>query len=179
MGLKDKKRSQRQERDVAKTLGGNTVVASGAKWFADSDVRSDKFLVECKTTKHHYFNVTQALWEKILLEANRDHGRIPLMVIDLNHDSVRSEHRYVVFDVKSFDSLPQPYENSGKQIQKSYRIESTFLEECSAEMGQKVWGKLFCIMTSDEIKFRKVRHMLFYMEIEDFLKYYEAELKED
>ena len=51
-------RSNKQEREVAKIFGGKQVIASGSLWFADSDVRSDKYLIECKTTEKDYYTLT-------------------------------------------------------------------------------------------------------------------------
>ena len=93
-----KKRSQKQEKSVAKQFGGKQVIASGALWFSHSDVRNDKFLIECKTTEKDYYSLTAKVWEKIEQEAIRDHLRIPLMVIDLE-----DRDRVVVFRPLDFD----------------------------------------------------------------------------
>ena len=93
-----KYKSNLQEKSVAKQFGGKQVIASGALWFAHSDVRNDKFLIECKTTEKDYYSVTAKVWEKIEQEAIRDHLRIPLMVIDLE-----DRDRVVVFRPKDFD----------------------------------------------------------------------------
>lgn len=42
--------SNKQEKTVAKALGGKQVSNSGATAFSKGDVHTDKFLVECKTT---------------------------------------------------------------------------------------------------------------------------------
>ena len=93
-----KRRSQKQEKSVAKDFNAKTVVASGALWVAKGDVRNDKFLIECKTTEKDYYSLTATVWEKIEQEAIRDHMRIPLMVIDLE-----DKDRVVVFRPKDFD----------------------------------------------------------------------------
>lgn len=90
--LTDKRRSQKQEKSVAKSFGARPTPASGAKWGQKGDVRSEDFLIECKTTKKDYYTITTKVWEKIRIEATKDHGRIPLLVIDL-----RDQDRYVVF----------------------------------------------------------------------------------
>lgn len=95
-----KKRSQRQEKSTAKAFNAKTVVASGAKWGAKGDVRNDKFLIECKTTKKSFYTLTAKTWEKIEREAIRDHLRIPLMVIDLE-----DKDRVVVFRPQDFNVL--------------------------------------------------------------------------
>lgn len=95
-----KYKSNLQEKSVAKQFGGKQVIASGALWFAHSDVRNDKFLIECKTTKRSFYTLTAKTWEKIEREAIRDHLRIPLMVIDLE-----DKYRVVVFRPQDFNVL--------------------------------------------------------------------------
>lgn len=41
--------SKKQEKSVAKTIGGKTTANSGATPYSKGDVRSEKFLIECKT----------------------------------------------------------------------------------------------------------------------------------
>ena len=90
-------KSQKQEKSVAKQMDGKTIIASGSLWFADSDVRSDDYLIECKTTSKDSFSVTAKIWEKIEKEAVRDRLRIPLLIVDL-----RDTLRYVVFRPQDF-----------------------------------------------------------------------------
>ena len=93
-----KRRSQKQEKSVAKSFNAKVTVASGALWGMKADVRNDKFLIECKTTEKDYYSLTAKVWEKIEQEAIRDHLRIPLMVIDLE-----DRDRVVVFRPLDFD----------------------------------------------------------------------------
>ena len=44
--------SNKQEKKVAKTLGGRKTPNSGATKFSKGDVTSDKWLLECKTCTH-------------------------------------------------------------------------------------------------------------------------------
>ena len=93
-----KRRSQKQEKSVAKDFNARVTVASGALWGSKGDVRNSKYLIECKTTEKDYYSLTATVWEKIEQEAIRDHMRIPLMVIDLE-----DRDRVVVFRPKDFD----------------------------------------------------------------------------
>ena len=93
-----KKKSQLQEKSVAKDLDARTVIASGSLWGSKGDVRHDDFLVECKTTEKPYYSLTMKVWEKIEKEAIKDGLRIPLMCIDINN----GEDRYAVFLEKHF-----------------------------------------------------------------------------
>lgn len=93
-----KRRSQKQEKSVAKDFNAKVTVASGAKWGMKADVRNDMFLIECKTTEKDYYTLNASVWEKIEQEAIRDHLRIPLMVIDLE-----DKDRVVVYRPQDFD----------------------------------------------------------------------------
>ena len=75
--------SNKQEKRVAKDMNAKVTVASGALPFQKADVRSDQFLVECKTTKNSYYSLTVRTWEKIQQQAIKDGIRMPLMCIDL------------------------------------------------------------------------------------------------
>lgn len=121
-----KKRSQKQEKSVAKKFNARLTAASGALWGMKGDVRSDKYLIECKTTEKDYYTLTAKVWEKIQEEAIQDHMRTPLMVIDL-----KDKDRYVVFRPKDFNkSMVSPLLSS-VQVNKSIRITSTMVGEMS------------------------------------------------
>lgn len=104
--MRVKKKSQLQERSVAKDLNAKTVVASGALWGSKGDVRHDEFLVECKTTEKPYYSLTMKVWEKIEKEAVRDGLRVPLMCVDINN----GEDRYAVFLEKHFKHYKTYYD---------------------------------------------------------------------
>lgn len=78
-----RKVSKLQEKDVAKKFNGRTSIASGALWFDKADVRSDKFLIECKYTDNDYYILTKTVWNKICKEAIKDNLRTPLLCIYL------------------------------------------------------------------------------------------------
>lgn len=75
--------SNKQEKRVAEQLGGKTVIASGSLWGSKGDVRTDCFLIECKTTKRHRYSLSSYVWDKIEKEAIKDGIRLPIMFIDL------------------------------------------------------------------------------------------------
>lgn len=120
--MKLKKISQKQEKDVAKELGGRTVVASGAFWGAKGDVRSDEFLVECKTTQNAWYVIHAKTWEKIEQEAIRDRLKRPVLVIDLNNGAKRiavfSPHDFY----KDIKDVPYEYIDMRCNVQKTFRI---------------------------------------------------------
>ena len=165
-----KYKSNLQEKSVAKQFGGKQVIASGALWFAHSDVRNDKFLIECKTTQEDSYSVTSKVWEKVQEEAIRDHMRIPLLVVDL-----KDKERFVVFRPNDFEGgVPEPYVSTynGTDIDnppKSYRITLDNLKEAEDMCGEYVYGQLFIICG-------KRRNMLFYMRDKDFQEAFKEEL---
>lgn len=98
-------KSNKQEKDVAKQFEGKQVIASGSLWFADSDVRNNKFLIECKTTAKDFYSITTRVWSKIEKEALKDRMRTPLLVVDL-----KDCERYVIFNPKHFITQLNTYE---------------------------------------------------------------------
>ena len=104
--MKVKKKSQLQEKSVAKDLDAKTVIASGALWGSKGDVRHDEFLVECKTTEKSFYSVTMKVWEKIEKEAIRDGLRTPLMCVDIND----GKDRFAVFREKGFRHYKNYYD---------------------------------------------------------------------
>ena len=124
MTMQVKKKSQKQEKSVAKDLNARTVVASGALWGSKGDVRHDNLLVECKTTDKSFYSLTMQVWEKIEKEAIRDGLRIPVMCIDLNG----GKDRYAVFIDKDFRHYRSYYDITAptdcmRSDKKSFRVQ--------------------------------------------------------
>lgn len=164
MSLTVKRKSQKQEKSVAKSFGARPTAASGALWGMKGDVRSDKFLIECKTTEKSFYPVTTKVWEKIEDEAIKDHDRTPLLVVDLI-----DRDRYVIFNPKYFEKSIDPLvvkNTSGSEWCSSFRVYS--------------WGKevlqvplLFSIKSN---KVNKDRHNLALWTVEKFQEYFKEEL---
>lgn len=161
-----KKRSQKQEKSVAKELEAKVVVASGALWGAKGDVRSDKCLIECKTTEKPYYSVTSKVWEKIEREAIKDGMRTPLLIVDLE-----DRDRVVVFNPNYFNNaVPHPFDCTyNGDNQKSYRVTIKELEETEKDFESYIYGKLFIICGEKKNK-------LFYMRFKDFIETFKEEL---
>lgn len=90
-----KKKSQIQERSVAKDLNAETVIASGALWGSKGDVRSDKLLVECKTTDKSWYSLSLPIWKKIEQEAIHDGLRIPVMCIEVTNNNHKEKYAVI------------------------------------------------------------------------------------
>ena len=157
-----KRRSQKQEKSVAKKFNARLTAASGALWGMKGDVRSDKYLIECKTTEKDYYTLTAKVWEKIQEEAIQDHMRTPLMVIDL-----KDTDRYVVFRPKDFNkSMVSPLLSS-IQVNKSVRITSTMVGEM--ETGDYIHSQQFILSG-------KQNNVLCVMMYKDFEEEFKEEL---
>lgn len=100
----DEKRakSKKQESKVAKEMSGKVTPASGALWGCKADVRSEKFLVECKTTEKEFYSLTFNVWDKIYNEAIKEGLRVPVMCIDLNN----GKERYAVLRTHDLGNYP-------------------------------------------------------------------------
>lgn len=160
-----KKRSQKQEKSVANDFNAVVTVASGALWGMKADCRSEKCLIECKTTEKKYYPVTSKVWEKIEEEAVRDHMRIPLLVVDLE-DSIR----YVVFNPDFFTTeVPRPRIEEPAPYKKSYRLTSNKFDKFFDDWLEDFKACFFTICG-------KKRNMLCYMRIKDFAEAFKEEL---
>jgi hypothetical protein len=80
-----KKRSNAQEKRVAKILGGRRQPMSGAGMFSKADVLHSRFLVECKTTSKQSYSVTKGTLDKLRQQAY-DASRAPVLVFSLDDD---------------------------------------------------------------------------------------------
>lgn len=162
-----RRRSRKQEKEVAKVFGGRENIASGSFWWSKSDVRTDRLLIECKTTKKDYFILYARLWDKIREEAIKDGLRIPLMAVDL-----QDKYRYVIFDPNDFENdIPWSrlgfrgyhYTTPGR----TYRLVG---KEFKVENLTPNAGIMFKLIGA------RMTYTLFAMKSEDFMHYYSEEL---
>ena len=63
------KRWEKKENKDKLLLKGKKTPRSGGMWFAPGDVKTNDFLIDCKTTEHKGFTITEKIWEKIYTEA--------------------------------------------------------------------------------------------------------------
>lgn len=131
-----KRRSKKQESKVAKELSGKVTPASGALWGAKADVRSDIFLVECKTTEKDYYSLTFNTWDKIYHEAIKDGLRIPVMCIDL----LNGKQRYAVVCSKDLPNYSKVVQLDHAKT--SFRVKDTGL----FAVTNKQRNKVFCLV---------------------------------
>ena len=100
MKSEGQKQSLKHEKRLAKVIGGQRNVASGAFWFRKGDVRSNDLLVEHKWTGKKSFTLKSDVLEKITTEAIVDF-RTPVLGISLNDEN------YVVMLEADFLELRQ------------------------------------------------------------------------
>jgi len=102
--------SSRQEKKVAKAVGGKTVANSGAARFVAGDVTTDKVLIECKTcTKEQKTFTIKRDW----ITKNRDEAfsvgkQYSAVVIDFGD----GEQHYIISE-KMFQEWLKSLDNDG------------------------------------------------------------------
>ncbi len=91
----NKRRSQRQERELAEDTGGSVQRGSGCLPWAKGDVRKKGcFRAECKFTRARSFSVTRSILDKIRSECST--GEVPVLDISFIDKAGRCDERYVV-----------------------------------------------------------------------------------
>ena len=81
-----KKASQKQEKTLAKKMGGKVTPGSGAFGFHKGDVKNENYLAEAKFTDTAEYRLTLRTWNKIKNEAYSV-DKTPIMEIILDQDS--------------------------------------------------------------------------------------------
>lgn len=81
-------RSRRQERKVARDLGGRVQAGSGSSWRARQDVKTDDEMVQVKYTDKDSFTLRAKEWEGIVADALKN-GREPAMIVEFPHRHLR------------------------------------------------------------------------------------------
>ena len=100
--------SKKQEKKVAKELGGKVVANSGATRFFKGDVNCNKFLIECKTkTKESSsINIKKEWLEKIKQEANISRKSYYALIFDFGDNN-----NYAIIDINLFKYIISLLEN--------------------------------------------------------------------
>lgn len=90
-----KRRSRRQELQLAEATGAKAQRGSGSVLWAKGDVRyKGKFRAECKQTRRRSFTVTRATLDKIRSEC--DFGEVPILDVEFIGPGGKTDERYVV-----------------------------------------------------------------------------------
>lgn len=78
--LRDKPDWGLWEEEVCDRLGGHHVAASGATDYCKGDVKTDKWLIDCKYTSSTGYGLLLGTWNKISSWA-RNEGRLPCILL--------------------------------------------------------------------------------------------------
>lgn len=96
----NRKRSKIQEAKAAQSYGGKTTPGSGNQWHSKGDIKTDRFLIECKTTLKSSYSINIKTWRKIWWEAISE-GRDPFMEIQFENDNTT----LIILDKEDFLNL--------------------------------------------------------------------------
>lgn len=98
--------SDRQEKAVAKAIGGKQTKNSGATMFQKSDVLTEDFTIECKTktTNSESISIKREWFEKQLKESIQMHKKYSAIVINFGPDEPYNENHYII-DERLFTML--------------------------------------------------------------------------
>jgi len=90
--------SNRQEKAVAKALGGKQTKNSGATALQKSDVLTELFTIECKTktTNAESISIKREWFEKQIKESIQMGKRYSTIVINFGPDAPYNENHYII-----------------------------------------------------------------------------------
>lgn len=90
------KRVKHQERTVALDLGGKRQPGSGSAWYAKGDVKTPKYLVECKQTEKESYSLKLSILRKIEEESCRA-GKEALLQVTFIEPGRQSQYMVVPY----------------------------------------------------------------------------------
>ncbi len=104
--------SNRQEKAVAKEIGGKQTKNSGATLFQKSDVYTDLFNLECKTkaTNSKSITIKREWFDKQIQENIQMGKKYSAIVINFGPDAPYNENHYII-DERLFKILSNYLEN--------------------------------------------------------------------
>lgn len=94
------RRSQSQEKSIARDMGGRRTPGSGSQDHSKGDVKTEEFLVEAKQTISTSYSLKLATWRAIKHQAIRA-NKEPAMVIEL------AGVKLAVIDYNKFLTIPR------------------------------------------------------------------------
>lgn len=105
---KVKKKSQKQEKRVAKSLGGKVQKGSGSVPFHKGDIKTTELLVEAKRTDKDSMSVKKEWFEKVTREAMA-YNKIPALSIEFENTERYVSKDWVAVPVKFLNMLIEFY----------------------------------------------------------------------
>lgn len=123
-----KEYSSVQEHKVADALGWEVVTGSGARPTVPGDVKSDKWLGECKThtEKGQKIFFDLAVWQKISKEADATH-RSPALIVDDGSQDLK--HTWVACRQVSVDTTTMAMSDPYFAVRKNISFEDVRTKE--------------------------------------------------
>lgn len=94
-----KKRSIKQEKNLAKDIGAKRTPKSGAEATDPSDMIKGKYVIESKATSKKSINLKKE-WLEQLKCSPINYGKIPTLIIEFSKDN-----RYVILDIEDFKRI--------------------------------------------------------------------------
>lgn len=95
-----KSRWQKKEQRDAEDFGGKVTPRSGGFWSFPGDVKTDKFLIDAKSTEKNGYRVTKKVWNKIVDESIKS-GKIPMLSLEID------DLELIVLDKNDFIALSE------------------------------------------------------------------------
>jgi hypothetical protein len=109
-----KKKSQVQEKRIAKELGGKTQPGSGAFEHFKGDVKLSDYLIEAKRTDKQSITVKAEWLSKIDHEAINV-GKIPALAIELGSMNGFTENEWIAIPMSEFKKLLERFGREGHE----------------------------------------------------------------
>ena len=165
-----RKTSQKQEKRLAKKLGGRVQPGSGSLLSFKGDVITDDFLIEAKFTDKEDYRLQLAIWHKITKEAHSK-DKIPLMEVCLDQDK-KPVNLIIVnpmdfYDITGIDEdkfLEVFYSLPLTSISNSVKLDGKLIKEHIEYVNYNVADKMPAFL------FQINNMLLFGIEMENFLK---------
>ena len=95
-----KKKSIKQEKKLAKDLGAQRTLQSGAQATSPADMIKGNYVIESKATNKNSI-VLHKEWLDQLKQSPINFGKIPTLVLDFT----KTDNRYVVLDIADFQKI--------------------------------------------------------------------------
>lgn len=108
-----RKNWQTKERKDAKLFGAKGTPRSGGLWFAKGDSKSEKYLIENKTTEKENFTIQGTVWQKIYNEALIE-SKLPLLSVAFGE----KQTELIVMDLNDFVQLIEDLEFKNSELRK-------------------------------------------------------------
>jgi len=78
---------QKKEKNDAKDFDGKQTKRSGGNWWDKGDVKTGRFLIDCKTSKAERFSITAKMWKKLDREALVSR-KLPILSVEFGREEI-------------------------------------------------------------------------------------------